>query len=51
MVRVMVKQFKVRIDEAGKQRTVTINTSSAESAKFIAEGLTNEGKVIDVSEC
>lgn len=47
----MVKQFKVRIDEAGKQRTVTINTSSAESAKFIAEGLTNEGKVIDVREC
>ena len=47
----MVKQFKVRIDEAGKQRTVTISTSSAESAKFIAEGLTNEGKVIDVREC
>ena len=51
MVRVMVKQFKVRIDEAGKQRKITINTSSAESAKFIAEGLTNEGKVLDVREC
>ena len=47
----MVKQFQVRIDEAGKQRTITINTSSAESAKFIAEGLTNECKVLDVRKC
>ena len=47
----MVKQFQVRIDEAGKQRTITINTSSAESAKFIAEGLTNESKVLDVRKC
>ena len=46
----MVKQFQVRIDEAGKQRKVTINTSSAESAKFIAEGLTTEGKVLYVHE-
>lgn len=47
----MVKQFQVRVDEAGKQRTITINTSSAVSAKFIAESLTNEGKVLDVREC
>ena len=47
----MVKQFQVRIDKAGKQQKVTINTTSAESAKFIAEGLTNEGKVLDVCEC
>ena len=47
----MVKQFQVIIDEAGKQLTITINTSSVESAKFIAEGLTNEGKVLDVREC